>query len=102
MYHKGKVSRMSDAIVSVRMPKSLLHELKSLSEKEHFLDVSEEVRSIVRKKWDFHSNPEIYQLRKLSDDIGAEIRKKSEKKIQQEIAKELEKIKSQLKEGLGK
>ena len=93
---------MSDAIVSIRMPKSLLIELKHLSEKEHFLDVSEEVRSIVRKKWDSHVNPEIYQLQKLSHDIGSEVRKKSEKRIQQEIAKELEKIKLQLKGGLGK
>ena len=93
---------MNDVMVSIRMPKALVEELKLLAKTQHFLDVSEEVRSIVRKKWDSHVNPEIYQLQKLSHDIGSEVRKKSEKRIQQEIAKELEKIKLQLKGGLGK
>jgi len=42
---------MSDTVVSVRMPRSLILELKRLSREHHYLDVSEEVRSIVRKKY---------------------------------------------------
>ena len=42
---------MADQIVSVRMPISLLDELKYLVIKNHFLDVSEEVRSLLRDKW---------------------------------------------------
>ena len=42
---------MADKIVSVRMPVSLHKELKILAEKNHFLDVSEEVRSLLREKW---------------------------------------------------
>jgi Arc/MetJ-type ribon-helix-helix transcriptional regulator len=41
---------MVDSIVSVRMPSSLVQELRSLSKEKHFLDVSEEIRSIIRIK----------------------------------------------------
>jgi len=41
---------MVDSIVSVRMPSSLVQKLKNLSQENHFLDVSEEVRSIIRLK----------------------------------------------------
>ncbi|MBN1502342.1 ribbon-helix-helix protein, CopG family [Candidatus Woesearchaeota archaeon] len=42
---------MTDKIISVRMPVSLVDELKSLAEKNHFLDVSEAIRSLIRYKW---------------------------------------------------
>jgi len=102
MSTQRKVKALNDIIVSIRVPKSLAKELKQLSETQHFLDLSEEVRSIVRKKWEFHNNPELYQLKKLREDIGAEVRKKGQKRLQQEIARELDMIKSQLKEGLEK
>ena len=41
---------MADTIVSVRMPSSLVQRLKSLSKENHFLDLSEEIRSIVKIK----------------------------------------------------
>ncbi len=41
---------MVDSIVSVRMPSSLVQKLRDLSIENHFLDVSEEVRSIIRAK----------------------------------------------------
>lgn len=44
-------SNLADQIVSVRMPISLVTELKNLAEKNHFLDISEEVRSLLRDKW---------------------------------------------------
>ena len=39
---------MQDMIVSVRMPLGLVQELKSLQTKNHFLDLSEQLRSIIR------------------------------------------------------
>jgi hypothetical protein len=39
-----------DSIVSVRMPSSLVQRLKTISREKHFLDISEEVRSIIRLK----------------------------------------------------
>lgn len=41
---------MADTIVSVRMPSSLVQRLKLLSKENHFLDLSEEIRSIVKIK----------------------------------------------------
>ncbi|RLG30957.1 hypothetical protein DRN98_06920 [Methanosarcinales archaeon] len=41
---------MVTSIVSVRMPSSLVQKLKELARKNHFLDVSEEVRSIIKVK----------------------------------------------------
>jgi Arc/MetJ-type ribon-helix-helix transcriptional regulator len=41
---------MVTSIVSVRMPSSLVQKLKELSKQNHFLDVSEEVRSIIKIK----------------------------------------------------
>ena len=90
---------MNDVMVSIRMPKSLFDELKELSKSKYFLDVSEEVRSIVRAKWSYHANPELFEVKKLSEDIETEIKEKSGKRVRAEVAKELEKIKSQLKKG---
>lgn len=39
---------MVTSIVSVRMPSSLVQRLKQLARENHFLDVSEEVRSIIK------------------------------------------------------
>jgi len=90
---------MTEVMVSVRMPKSLLSELKDLSQTEHYLDVSELVRSLTRKHWLQYANPELFELQKLRSDIEQEIRKKSIEKVREEVNKELENIKSQLKKG---
>jgi Arc/MetJ-type ribon-helix-helix transcriptional regulator len=47
---------MVDSIVSVRMPSSLVQKLKRLSSENHFLDVSEEVRSIIKTKIKFYGD----------------------------------------------
>ena len=39
---------MVTSIVSVRMPSSLVQKLRELVKQNHFLDVSEEVRSIIK------------------------------------------------------
>ena len=90
---------VNDIIVAIRMPKSLAWEIKELAKRQHFLDVSEEVRSIVRQKWLSYSAPELFELKKLREGIEKEIKQKSITKIREEVAKELEKIKGQLKKG---
>jgi len=42
---------LNDVIVSVRMPKGLSTALKNLAETNHFMDVSEAVRSILRAQY---------------------------------------------------
>ena len=88
---------MNDVMVTVRMPKSLAARLKELAKEKHFMDLSEEVRSIVRQNWMAYTNPELSLIKKLREDIEAEIKKKSARRVQLEVAKELEKIKAQLK-----
>jgi Arc/MetJ-type ribon-helix-helix transcriptional regulator len=41
---------MVTSIVSVRMPSSLVQKLRELAKDNHFLDVSEEVRSIIKSQ----------------------------------------------------
>ena len=41
---------MTDALVSVRMPKPLATELRSLTSRNNYLDFSEQLRSIIRQK----------------------------------------------------
>ena len=40
-----------DKIVSVRMPVSLVSELRDIAQDNHYLDVSEAIRSMLRRKW---------------------------------------------------
>lgn len=86
-------------IVSVRMPKTLSKELKKAAREKHFLDVSEEIRSIVRKKWIENTNPLLFELKKLREEVSGEVRKRSISKVQDQVNKELEIIKRRLKEG---
>ena len=90
---------MTEVMVSVRMPRSLLKKLKDISQHEDYLDLSEMVRAIARKKWMQYTNPELHEMKKLRQDIELEIRKKSMERVQQEVNKELEKIKSKLRGG---
>ncbi len=92
---------MTDVMVSIRLPESLFLELKRLAEKEHYMDISEQIRSIVRDKWLYYKQPELMELKKLREGIKKELKKKSEKMLRLEIIKELEKIKEEIrKEGL--
>jgi len=92
---------MKDIMVSIRIPESLLNELKESSKKKHYMDVSEEVRTIVRDRWQEAKNPELMELKKLKESIKHELQKKKQKLLTLELVKELESIKSDIKkEGL--
>jgi len=41
---------MKDAVVSVRIPSSLVVELKNLAKENHYVDLSEQIREIIRQK----------------------------------------------------
>jgi len=89
---------MNDIMVSIRIPESLLLELKAYVEKEHFMDMSEAVRNIVRKKWLYFDQPQLGEIKKIREDIKEGVKKKSEKIVMGKIFEELEKIKEQIKE----
>ena len=90
---------MTDVMVSVRMPTSLLEELKSRSKREHYLDPSEMLRSIIRKEWMAATNPELAELKHLRHGIEQTLKENVQSKIQEQVKKELEKIHQQLKAG---
>lgn len=70
---------MSNSIVSIRMPKSLSTALRDTAEKSHFMDLSEELRFIIKEKMLQHIDPFSYELRKFKDDIKSEVSKKTQK-----------------------
>jgi len=81
-------SSKKDTIVAVRLPASLVNELKSLQESNHFLDMSDEIRFIIRKyclSLSFQQNPDQKSL--------------IERQRDQTLIKELDKIVGQLKQG---
>ena len=87
---------MTDSIVSLRMPSTLVKELKDLAEENHYIDLSEEMRSIVREKWLQYTNPLLHEMIKIRKDIQHEIEKKAVKKEQKEVLEELRRIKDYL------
>ena len=89
---------LDDILVSIRMPESLFLKLKELVEKEHYMDVSEEIRSIVRQNWMKVMRPELLEIKRLRKDILDEIKKKSENEIAKKVAKELDEIKKKIRE----
>ncbi|MFH1053197.1 MAG: hypothetical protein V1740_02155 [Candidatus Woesearchaeota archaeon] len=88
---------MNDVIVSIRIPESLLNKLKEQAEKDSYMDISEEIRSIVRNKWLFFQQPELMEIKKLRKDISDQLKEKREKSIMREVVKELNKIREEIK-----
>ena len=88
---------MNDILVSIRIPESLLDEVKKLTKEEHFMDVSEGIRTIVRDKWLEYQKPELFHLKKIRKDIQTELTKKSKENITKEVLAELSKIKEVIK-----
>ncbi|MBN1544880.1 hypothetical protein JW898_05470 [Candidatus Woesearchaeota archaeon] len=83
----------NNSLVSIRIPKSLFSELQKLAETNHYLDVSEQVRSIVRERWQEAKEPQAYQLKKLRNEIAEAMKTKTEAVAQQHLIDELERIK---------
>jgi hypothetical protein len=78
------------------MPPSLIQELKELSLKNHFMDLSEEIRFIIKQKMIENIDPFSFQLQKLKDEIRGEVSKKSQMdriKFVEELNKLLDEIK---------
>jgi Arc/MetJ-type ribon-helix-helix transcriptional regulator len=61
---------MADKIVSVRMPLSLVEELKVLAEENHYLDVSEEIRSLLRQEYLAHKRPAVSKVQELKKNLS--------------------------------
>ncbi|MEM0230904.1 MAG: hypothetical protein QXW00_04095 [Candidatus Woesearchaeota archaeon] len=73
------MKKLSNSIVSVRIPLSLAQQLERLSKKGHYLNLSEEVKSIVRKRWLEHLNSES-RLSEIKNELKAELALELKKK----------------------
>ena len=81
---------MTEVLVQIRVPKKLLDDLKQSPSFSHYLDQSELIRSLVREEWIQKTNPELFEIKKLREDIAHELKEKSAVKVKQEMVHELE------------
>ncbi|MBC8495338.1 hypothetical protein H8D36_04245 [archaeon] len=89
---------MTDTVVSVRMPTSLVKELKQLAVVNHFKDLSEEIRSVVRAKCIEYTEPSYTpELQKLREDLSIQLDIKKKQAHKQQLMQDLQKVMEQLK-----
>jgi metal-responsive CopG/Arc/MetJ family transcriptional regulator len=79
---------MVDSVISVRMPSSLVQRLKELSKDNHFLDLSEEVRSIIKFKIKNYTE----EIPEKSEEAQKPADFKTENIVKEEVVKRLKKI----------
>lgn len=67
-----------EAIVTVRMPAGLVKALKARTERDHYTDLSEQVRSIVRRGCFRYTNPVTSEIKELKSQLKAELAQETE------------------------
>ena len=87
---------MTDIVVSIRMPSSLVKELRILADKNHFKDLSEEIRSIVRTKCLKYSQPYASELQELRSDLSSQLILKQEREQKLKLVEDLKRIVEEL------
>jgi Arc/MetJ-type ribon-helix-helix transcriptional regulator len=87
---------MPDSLVSIRLPKSLAEELNLLVKRDHYMDASEAIRSILREQFERYSDPYAYELKELRDSITKEMKEQIARKSEQRIVDELKKMKERI------
>ena len=78
-----------DIMVSVRMPMELYWKLREYETKNHYIDTSEALRSILRKRYSEMKNPLIGELRGIKKMIS----EKMENDPQSKVIREIEELK---------
>lgn len=89
---------MENGIVSVRMPKTLITELRISAKEHHFMDLSEELRYIIKQNREKQQDPYEYELRKLKSEIRKELDSKTKEsriRLISELKNLLEEIKDE-------
>ena len=89
---------MKDTIVSIRLPRALVLELKEIAEKNHYLDLSEQIRTIIRKKCEEYTEPYKHEVQKMREQLEDNIKKSKEMKDRDKLIEELQKIITELRE----
>ena len=83
---------MKNAMISVRMPSTLVQELRDIAEKNHYLDLSEQIREILRIKCESYES-----YNKVS---GKEEPSKQENEGKEQLIRQLQSILEQMKREL--
>jgi len=80
-----------EQVVSVRMPKSLLEELKRISENQHYMDVSDAIRSVLRQRYLQSTEPDTAKMQEIKKKLSG-ITDKKKLEALKEAVKLLEEI----------
>ncbi len=92
---KKKKSKPTTSIVSLKIPVALYELLEQKTKEEHYLDVSEAVKSIIRKKYLETNNPDA-RINKLREEIMKKLETKVNSDVQEKVIDELLSIKKML------
>ena len=87
-----------DIMISIRVPSTLVKELKSLTEKNHYMDLSEHMRAIMREKSMQYVEPYRYELSKMREEMENSISSNKAIEDKKKLVEELKSIIKELKE----
>jgi metal-responsive CopG/Arc/MetJ family transcriptional regulator len=88
---------VKDTVLSIRLPTTLVQELKILAQENHYLDLSEQIRTIIRQKCEEHTQPYRHEVQKMREQLEENIAQSKDNKDKEKILEELEKIIMELK-----
>jgi len=88
---------MKDTIISIRLPRTLVEELKILAKKNHYLDLSEQIRTIIRQKCEQYNEPYKHEVQRMREELEKNLQGTKENKDKEKILEELQKIIIELK-----
>lgn len=88
---------MNDVMLSIRMPKGLVNELKALATKNHYMDLSDEIRQVIKQKCLANIEPYKHELVKVRETLEKEILTKKTVEDKEKLIIELKKIIDELK-----
>jgi Arc/MetJ-type ribon-helix-helix transcriptional regulator len=87
-----------DIMISIRVPSTLVKELKLLTEKNHYMDLSEHMRAIMREKSMQYVEPYRYELTKMREEMESKISANKAVDEKKKLVEELRSIIKELKE----
>ncbi len=75
----------ADVIVTVRVPASLLKAIRERTERDHYSDLSEQIRSIVRKACLKRADPVREGIEEIKERLKEELRERGERERKEEL-----------------
>lgn len=98
---KKKKPKTNSVLVSLKIPIPLYTSLKKISEQEHFLDISELVKKIIRTNYLENNDPET-KINQLKQEIFKKLETKINSDVQEQVIQQLTDIKKMLEGGIQK